>query len=155
MIRHLTLVLVLAASFAGAAPKTSETVKYYTVSGTNLATLRSEMERLGPEGFWGYTRWWITWSRDCEIDLEITITMPQLDPSANLSQRDKRVWDAMIGALLRHEQMHAEHGRQAAAEMVASECEAPRRVIRKWAERDRILDRDTQHGTTQGVVLPD
>ncbi len=143
----------MVAPSVGAAPKTVETVTYYTVSGDTLDALRQDLKDKGPDSFWGFTRWWIKWSSACEVDLEITITMPQLDLSAPLSDREPRVWRAMIEALYRHEQLHAEHGRQAAAEIFETKCKAPKEVIDKWAVRDRILDRDTQHGLTQGVTL--
>lgn len=146
---------MVAASPTDAVPSISETIKYYTVTGNTLSALRDAMKRDGPFGFWGHTRWSISWSSDCDVDLSVMITMPKLDQTVLLSERDQRVWDAMIEALYRHEQMHAEHGRQAAAEIVATECDEPSRIIEKWAERDQILDRDTLHGKTQGVILPD
>ena len=115
MIRTLVILAFLAAaSPVDAAPKETETIQYYSISGETLADLRRDMARHGPQGFWGYTKWWITWSRNCDIDLEIT-----------------------------------------AAAIHASDCSAPRRVIRIWAERDRALDRETRHGATQGVTLLD
>jgi len=155
LIRCLAFIFLAAASSVDAAPNISETVKYYLVTGNTLTALRDAMKREGPFGFWGYTRWSVSWSRTCDVDLFVTITMPKLDQTVLLSQRDQRAWDAMIQALYRHEQIHAEHGRQAAAEIVASDCDKPRRIIKKWAERDQILDTETQHGRTQGVVLPD
>ena len=156
MIRVLAIIwLIFAAPLAGAAPKISESVKYYAVTGSTLGELRRDMARRAPNGFWGFTRWWITWTRNCAVNLEITITMPRLDPVAQLSAQDRRIWDAMIDALYRHEQLHAEHGRRAAAEIHQTNCSNPRRVIRNWAQRDRILDRETRHGATQGVALPD
>ncbi len=154
MIRALAVISLLAvASPVDAAPKTVEVVKHYEVSGDTLGQLRRDLARNGPKGFWGFTRWWITWSPSCEIKLDITITMPRLAPTANLSAQDLAIWNAMVDALYRHEQMHAEHGRQAAAEIIASNCDQPRRIIRKWANRDRALDRQTRHGATQGVTL--
>ncbi|WP_050931605.1 DUF922 domain-containing protein [Aestuariivita boseongensis] len=156
MIRTLVILAFLAAaSPVDAAPKETETIQYYSISGETLADLRRDMARHGPQGFWGYTKWWITWSRNCDIDLEITITLPRLARTARLSECDLRVWNAMTEALYRHEQMHAEHGRRAAAAIHASDCSAPRRVIQIWAERDRALDRETRHGATQGVTLLD
>ncbi len=144
-----------AASGVGAAPNISETVQYYPVSGATLDELREELRRGGPNGFWGFTSWRIKWTVDCEVDLQIYITMPQLDLSSALPDHDRRRWRMMIEALYRHEQLHAEHGRQAASEIVETRCTVPHEVIRKWADRDRILDRDTKHGRTQGVTLRD
>lgn len=153
MIRRLALILLLVAPNAGAAPNIVETVTYYTVSGATLEALRQDMKDKGPDRFWGITRWRITWSNACDVDLAITITMPQLDFSAKLPDRERRVWRAMIEALYRHEQMHAEHGRQAAREILSTNCADPTEVIDKWAARDRFLDLDTKHGLTQGVTL--
>jgi len=144
-----------AATPAVAAPNITETIKYYTVSGNSFAAIRRDMARRGPKGYWGLTSWWITWSARCEIDLDITITMPRLTASSRLSAYEKRVWRGMVDALYRHEQLHAQHGRQAAAEIHRTRCQNPKRVVEKWAERDRVLDRSTRHGATQGVTLPD
>lgn len=153
--RWLAFLICLGAAVpAVAAPKTSETLKHYLVQGDSFPQLRRSLAANGPNGFWGYTKWWITWSSACQVTLEITITMPKLAPGSNLTASQRRIWDGMVKALYQHEQMHAEHGRRAADEILASKCDGPHATIEKWAKRDRVLDRETRHGAKQGVQLP-
>ncbi|MCE8005544.1 DUF922 domain-containing protein [Aestuariivita sp.] len=155
MLRAAILACVVLAAPAVAEPRISETVRYYAITGDSFADLRRQMARKGQNGFWGYTRWWIEWSRRCEVDVAITIWMPRLDPRAPLSPQDRHTWDQMIEALLRHERLHAAHGVQAAHEIYRHGCNRPHRIIKKWADRDRLLDRETSHGAATGVRLPD
>ena len=113
------------------------------------------MARRGKNGFWGYTEWWVNWSARCEVELEVTVHLPRLGAGSSLSASDKRIWVAMVNALKRHENLHVEHGRQAAKEIHRTACDNPRAIVRKWADRDVVLDRATRHGVTQGVWLPD
>ncbi|MFY9209767.1 MAG: DUF922 domain-containing protein [Aestuariivita sp.] len=149
------IALLASATPAVAGPSVSESLTHYAISGNNLSDLRQEMAQNGPKGFWGYTRWWINWSGSCKVNLEIRITLPKLSASAALTPSEERIWNTMVDALYRHEQMHAEHGRRAAEEIHPTNCSNPRKVVRKWAERDAALDQQTRHGATQGVTLAD
>lgn len=154
MIRICLIILTLvAAAPAVAAPKMTEQLIHYPVSGSNLGELRREMGQNGPNGFWGYTRWWVQWSQRCEVTLSITITMPRLEQPERLSQRDLGIWQRMEAALLAHERQHAGHGIAAAREIHEAGCRNARGIINKWARQDRILDRTTRNGRTQGVRL--
>ena len=154
MIRIFLVILTLvAATPAVAAPQMTESLIHYPVSGDNLGELRREMEQNGPNGFWGYTRWWIEWSKRCEVTLTTTITMPRLEQPERLSARDLVIWQRMEAALYAHERLHAAHGIAAAREIHQAGCRNARAIINKWARQDRILDRTTRHGRTQGVRL--
>ena len=154
MIRIFLIVLTLvAAAPAVAAPQMTERLIHYPVSGSNLGELRREMAQNGPEGFWGYTRWWIEWSNRCKVTLTITITMPRLEQPERLSPRDLGIWQRMEAALYAHERLHAAHGIAAAREIHEANCRNARAIINRWAEQDRILDQTTRNGRTQGVRL--
>ena len=51
------------------------------------------------------------------------------------------------------ERLHAAHGVAAAREIHDAGCRNARKIINKWARQDRVLDRTTRHGKTQGVRL--
>lgn len=154
MIRICLIILTLvAAAPAVAAPNMTEQLVHYPVSGSNLGELRREMAQNGPEGFWGFTRWWVQWNKRCEVTLSITITMPRLEEPERLSARDLDIWQRMEAALLAHERLHAAHGVAAAREIHDAGCRNARKIINKWARQDRVLDRTTRHGKTQGVRL--
>lgn len=155
MIRRLVLAVFLAAAATPvvAAPTIREEIRHYDVRGANLGQLRREMVEKGPNGFWGYTRWWIEWSANCRIDLTITITLPRLVTPESLSSQDRAIWTRMTEALLAHERLHAAHGIAAAREIAANNCRNGNAIIDRWAEQDRELDRRTGHGRAQGVRL--
>lgn len=154
MIRAVLVILTLgAAAPAAAAPMMQENLTHYSVSGRNLGELRREMAQNGPNGFWGYTRWHVEWSASCEVRLRIDITMPRLARPERLSQGDLRIWQRMETALMTHERQHAAHGVAAAREIHDANCRNAQAIIQKWAQQDRVLDRRTQHGRTEGVRL--
>ena len=134
-------------------PKVVTKYVYYTVDSASLPGLRAQMKDRGPRGFWAYARWWVNWNRDCDVTVNITYTLPQhADPSV-LSVREREKWDAMMLVMLAHEKQHGSHGISAGQEIVQANCKRPRRIIRKWAEQDRIYDRETEHGRLEGVTL--
>lgn len=128
---------------------------YYTVSGTTPRELRRDMGRKGPKGFWAYTRWRVRWSRDCKVSLQVTYTFPQLERREALPLPLRRKWDAMLRRLAQHEEQHAAHGLAAAREVEAARCKDARAIVARWSRRTKQLDIDTDHGRSQGVVLPD
>ena len=154
MIRAFLILLALgAAAPLAAAPTMQERLSYYPVSGRNLGELRRDMAQNGPNGFWGYTSWYVEWSASCDVSLRIDITMPQLKRPERLSPQDLAIWQRMEAALLAHERLHAAHGVAAAREIHDAKCRNAQAIIQKWAQQDRVLDQTTQHGRTQGVRL--
>lgn len=155
------LVIVAATLIAGAAmtasaraePSVSESWSYYSVTGSDLPTLRREMAAKGPNGYWAYAEWYVKWSASCRVSVKLTYTMPALSDGSDLSPRDRGKWDSMITALKAHEEQHGAHGLAAGREIEAANCVKPRRIIRKWNQADKRLDRETDHGARTGVTL--
>ena len=79
--------------------------------------------------------------------------MPRLEEPERLSARDLDIWQRMEAALLAHARLDAAHGVAAAPEIHDAGCRNARKIINKWARQDRVLDRTTRHGKTQGVRL--
>ncbi len=127
----------------------------YAVAGTTARALRRAMRETGPKGYWAYTRWRVRWSSDCEVRLTISYTFPELADRAAVPLPLRQNWDAMLVALKAHEQRHGDHGRQAAAEILAAGCKGAKAIIRRWSREDGRLDARTRHGRTEGVLLRD
>lgn len=153
----------------------------YEIQGSTAEELRAQMNRLGPEGYDGYTRWQVDWRYDyarsrgkcaisnSKVTTDINITLPHWD-GANAPAQLQQRWKQFRTALERHEEQHALHGRMAAgaiAKMLEdapsfANCEAlegyvdreGKRIIQKHNRLDAEYDRTTQHGRTEGVVFP-
>jgi predicted secreted Zn-dependent protease len=147
--------ILLAAPPAMAEPTVSVRTTYYSISGTTSAELKSQMRSLGPKGFWAYTNWYVRWSGDCRVSLEISYTFPQWTNEKQAPAALQAVWKTMIASLQAHEEGHGRHGRSAAAEIDKARCKGdPKSVTNKWAAQDKVYDAETNHGRSQGVVLP-
>jgi len=159
MRRVLTLVIFLAAAVQSAAAdifdgQVTEDIQYYDVSATTAWGLRKEMQRKGPKGYWGYARWWVSWTADCDVTVKQTIHMPRHRNPEKLSPELRERWDSMLGALLRHERQHARHGELAAQQIAAANCVGAYEIIDRWAAQDKAYDLRTDHGRKEGVTLP-
>lgn len=137
----------------GAAPKISEVTQTYSVGATTATALKREMRRKGPKGFWGLTRWDIRWTPTCKVTARIVYTLPRHENPGAMSPTLRRAFERMVANLAAHERLHGEHGKRAAIEIDRAGCRGALAIIRKYNEADRILDRRTQHGATQGVQL--
>lgn len=154
MIRPLaTLVLLGSASPVVAGPDISEKISYYTVAGSSLPELRREMFLNGPDGFWAYTSWWVSWDATCRVDARVSIEMPRLATPEHLTAAEYNTWQSMLVSLLAHERKHGANGISAAKEIAAASCVDAQQIIRKWNQKDRILDQRTDHGAREGVEL--
>ncbi|MEO1199804.1 MAG: DUF922 domain-containing protein [Pseudomonadota bacterium] len=132
---------------------TEETV-HYDIRGDTAADLLDEMSDKGPEGYWGFTRWWVSWTANCEVDIEVTYTMPKWLDRDRAPTRLRQQWDRMYQALWLHEKQHGQHGINAGNEIFDTGCsEDPYDIIERWGEADRDYDARTQHGWTEGVRL--
>ena len=148
-------VLLAGSPRAAAEPAVTMNTTYYSITGTTSAELKAQMRSRGPQGYWAYTRWYVRWSGDCRISLEISYGFPKWENQAQAPAELQAAWNQMMTALRTHEQGHAENGRSAAREIEASRCAGdPKAIVRKWAEQDKVYDAQTNHGRTQGVVLP-
>ncbi|MEM1274835.1 MAG: DUF922 domain-containing protein [Pseudomonadota bacterium] len=126
----------------------------YAVTGTTVDTILQQMRDNGPNGSWAYTRWYVRWTASCEVALEINYTMPKHTRRGAMPANIRAEWDKMIAALMAHEEQHGAHGRNAARELVQKRCRNGNAIVQKWAEQDRIYDRVTDHGRTEGVTFP-
>ncbi len=127
----------------------------YTISGRTGRELKRQMKELGPKGFWAYTQWYLKWSSSCEVNLTITYTMPELKDRAKVPLILRKKWDAMLEKLEMHEEGHGQHGINAANEVFAADCHGAKSITAKWARQDKIYDKETRHGQTEGIYLPD
>ena len=150
------VVLILAAgtlpAFANPSVKTNWST--YSVTSTSVDQILREMQQNGPNGFWAFTRWYVRWSGSCRVSLEINYTMPKHTRRGAMPAKIRVEWDSMIAALKAHEQQHGAHGINAARELVQKGCRNGDAIVAKWAEQDRIYDRNTGHGRTEGVIFP-
>jgi predicted secreted Zn-dependent protease len=158
MNRRLVLVLTafpLMVSQAAAEPSVSVRTTYYPIAGSSVDELKSQMKSNGPQGYWAYTRWYVRWTGDCRVSVEISYTYPQWTDQAKAPPALQSAWTAMIAKLKVHEEGHGRHGTNAAQEVERSRCQGdPKAITRKWAEQDKVYDAETSHGLKQGVVLP-
>jgi len=150
------LIAVVGLSFGQTAwskPKVTETITYYEISGDTAAELRAQMKTKGPNGYWGYSRWYVRWSGSCKLSVTVDITMPKLKNPENVPAGLVQKFDKMYAALLTHEKNHGQHGISAAEEIEANRCKNGNAIIDKWAAEDVTYDKRTNHGETEGVVL--
>lgn len=157
--RHLAFLLALALScaIAGAAsakPSVKEKWAGYRVDATTANQILAQMNQRGPNGYWAYTSWYVRWTGNCQVSVEINYTMPKHVNEAALPANLRARWEAMVNALVAHERKHGQHGINAANEIAAAGCKNGDAIIRKWANADKVLDQRTTHGKTEGVVFP-
>lgn len=126
----------------------------YAVNGSSAEALLNQMQRKGPNGYWAYTRWFVRWTANCKVSLEINYTMPRHMNREAMPSNLRAKWDRMVAALKAHEQKHGAHGISAARELVQKRCWNGNAIVQKWANQDVILDQRTNHGMTEGVVFP-
>lgn len=138
---------------AFAAPKITQSTKFYTVSATSPAALRREMARKGPKGFWGYTRWNIRWSASCQVEVHVTYSLPQHINLQSLSPEVRTKFKRMLANLQAHEKLHGQNGINAAREIDRANCRGAQSIIRKYNRADVALDKRSKHGARDGVVL--
>ncbi len=146
---------LLPAGKSFADPSITVKTKYYEIRGLTARQLKAQMRRRGPKGFWAYTRWYVRWTGNCRVSAEINYTFPRWTNRKQATGWLRQRWDRMTRNLWRHEKGHGRHGINAAHEIHKSRCRGdPMKIIRKWAKQDRIYDRRTGHGRTEGVVFP-
>ncbi len=178
------LVALGCAAVAQAAVTEENIQQPYTVRIQPDQSLRQALNAATPiavddQRFHGYTRWNVRWafrwwreaSGRCTITevttrLRIEMQLPELRSATPAQQA---LFDRYLRALSRHEQGHAQFGRDAAHAIdrgIANLPAAPdcatldreanalgRRLIGEHVEREKQYDRDTGHGATQGAKL--
>lgn len=145
---------VLAASTAMAEPEIIETETTYDVTGSTVEEIRAAMTVNSPESYWGYTRWYVSWTARCEVTVKITYTYPNWTDYEDADEDLQGYWNAFIANLRIHEHGHGDHGLQAGFEIEETGCvEDPYGIIEKWGSQDTAYDKETKHGETQGAVF--
>ena len=161
------LALVLALVSTAAAAQDAEVEEYYEgdiyvvnnwvtyeVTGESLQELSDAMTANGPQGFWALTEWYVSWTGDCELTVESTITMPELSEDADLYEEDYAEWDRMIAALEEHERGHVANGIGFAQDMLDTGCTGDMETVRApWLQADIDFDAATNHGINDGATL--
>ena len=153
----LALLATLAAApqRAGAEPAVTVNSTYYAITGTTSAELKAQMKSLGPQGYWAYTTWNVNWTGNCRVSLKISYTYPRWTNQGSAPPALRAAWNQMMTNLRTHEEGHGQHGKNAAKEIEQSHCRSdPKTITQKWAAQDKTYDAQTNHGRTQGVVLP-
>ena len=148
------LILAFSTISAFANPTVQTKWSTYAVTGTTVDSILRQMRDNGPNGFWAYTRWYVRWTAACQVSLEISYTMPQHTRRDAMPAHIRAEWDQMVAALKAHEQQHGVHGMNAARELVQKRCLNGNAIVQRWSEQDRIYDRATGHGRTEGVTFP-
>lgn len=132
--RLLVLMLCLNTSVLKAEPSIDIRTRFYTVSGTDSASIHRSIQRNGPIGndgrrYHAYTQWKIDWNyrwtqtqlncrlSQLSVDLEIHYLLPELQAVESLPSRLRNNWERYYTALYRHEQQHSDYGIQAAQEL--------------------------------------
>jgi predicted secreted Zn-dependent protease len=152
------VISLCAALFCGAQamanPSVRENWTNYAVDGRDAGTILNQMAQRGPNGFWAYTTWYVRWTANCRVSLEIDYILPRHSRPNALPEHLRVRWAWMHANLVRHERKHGQHGINAANELIAKRCRNGDSIIQKWANADRRLDARTGHGRTEGVVFP-
>jgi len=137
-----------------AEPTVTVNTTHYDIQGKNADQLKRQMKRLGPNGFWAYTSWYIRWSGSCAVSLEIDYTYPRWTDRDSAPSRLRERWDRMLTNLTLHEEGHGQIGLDAAREIHDTQCEGdPTKIIDKWVRYEKKYDKETRHGAGQGVTL--
>ena len=131
------------------------TYEYYSVTGSSLQEVQDAMGANGPQGFWAYTTWNVSWTGDCTIRVDVTMTLPALDEYADLYDEEFAEWDRMIEALEEHEFGHVGSGIGFAHDIESISCDVPdvAAVQAPWLQNDIDFDVETEHGINQGATL--
>lgn len=154
----------------------------YDVEGTSGGELYGELGLKGPHigerRFWAVTRWHVEWSyvfdrrqglcavTASSVRLDLAITLPQWTTRGRASASLVQRFDAMLGGLRSHEELHADNGRSAAREireflssgLSETSCDGlaatidrrAQAIVADYSERDRVLDLQSRHGDDRG-----
>ena len=130
------------------------TIMEYEVSGADLDAVSADMQQNGPQGYWAYTTWNVTWTPECETSVTADITMPVLADDADLDDDEVAEFERMADALLDHELGHVQVGLDFAQDVAAAGCPADVSDLHEyWLQVERDYDAETEHGGNEGVYL--
>jgi predicted secreted Zn-dependent protease len=164
-------------------PRIDESVTTYEIHGTTARELTQQMVTLGPPAgdgrrFAANTRWTVRWTypyarsaRGCttgpvRTHVTVKIVLPHWVPVRPPLEAE---WLRFSRALRSHEDGHRDIGVDAAREIAAalarlepqSSCDAlekvadslGERLLQEARNRDKLYDRETNHGQTQGARM--
>lgn len=166
--------------------KTKVSEQYYFLSAENLNRLHWKLKRnlitdnYGNK-FIALTSWDVSWQvhtlsdnekcavSDVVIAVDIKYTYPKWSNIIFAPTIDRTIWNRFITNLKKHEEGHAEIGKEA-GEMIekalleikpAPTCAELEEIVRaranaihqEYALKDEAYDRETNHGANQGAVL--
>jgi predicted secreted Zn-dependent protease len=158
----------------------------YKITGSTAAGLRQQMSSDGPldhdKHFDAHTEWNVRWTYPFDrsgsgcstgpvtVTLTITYHFPEWGDESDGSHPLQEKWHKYQEALQTHEDGHAEHGREAADDILRELSGLPaadacptmdgiantkaEAIIGRYAAEDVDYDRDTNHGATQGATFP-
>jgi predicted secreted Zn-dependent protease len=158
----------------------------YKITGNTAAGLRQQMNADGPldhdKHFDAHTEWNVRWTYPFDrsgggcstgpvtVTLTITYHFPEWGDESDGSRPLIDKWHKYLQALETHEDGHAEHGREAADDIIGELSGLPpadacptmdgianakaQAIIGRYAAEDVDYDRDTNHGATQGATFP-
>ena len=148
-------------------------IVYYKINGSTETDLAKEIQSKGPEGYAGYTNWYIRWGwpgfdrEECDltkawITAKVSLTMPSWVPPADAPEDLIQNWNRFSQALNVHEQGHVNNVVKALPLLQKaiqnSDCitadSAANQVLDKLRGWDVQFDDKTDHGRTQGAVFP-
>ena len=154
---------------------------YYTVSGASRSELRNSLNANGPNGYWGYTRWRVSYRStpvttsdgSCANSSATTtytceITLPKWNQPVDATNDAIGAWNSMISALAQHENNHcnfaialAQDSRNGILSLKTSSCETmSSAVAAEWNKHyqnavatEKNYDATTNHGLSEGATL--
>lgn len=121
---------------------------------------------------WDYR--WIQSHATCRltqvnVGIDIEYLLPELQSLDSLQNPLSDDWDNYFQALFKHEQQHKNYGVHAARELEQKLLTVPpqscsaletkladtaKEVLDKYDQLEKNFDRETDHGTKQGIILP-
>ena len=98
-------------------PSPTPNILYYQVKGSTESELAKEIQTKGPNGFAGYTNWYIRWGwpgfghEECDlsgawITTKASVTLPEWDPPVGVPSDLIKNWTEFSQALYKHEMGH-------------------------------------------------
>lgn len=129
--------------------------QYYPVTGSSLSEVQDDMAANGPAGHWAYTTWYVNWTGECDVRVDVEMILPELGEDADLYDEEFAEWDRMIVALEEHEFGHVASGIGFAHDVLDLGCviDDIATVQAPWLQRDIDFDAETNHGINQGATL--
>jgi len=169
------------ATVQGGTASGSTSTSYYTVSGASRSQLRNSLNANGPNGYWGYTEWFVSYNytpvtnsdgscANSSVTTTYTcqITLPKWNQPVDATNDAIGAWSSMISALTQHEKNHcntaialAQDARNGILSLNTSSCETMgSAVATEWSKHyqnalatDKNYDATTNHGISEGATL--